>query len=721
MGTTAQKLEYLGTTKSQLKTMISYGYPLSNETFREYVGGVFKALINSMTTYENPTWNNLPKLTTTPGTTQSINNTTEAPMKIELGANELSQSATPTPSSPQAIHTIRGENTIKVEGLNVLNPSNFVSSTEIPSIDRATNIITININSKNNFATIFDNLNIPIGNYTIWAKIESGTYTGGNLCYYDLNDTKYTSEFNFRASTYYYHQFNASNGLKQLRIYAPSATSEVKLKLWIVRGSYTTNTMPTYEPYKGNSYKINLGKNISDFGTKSVSSGITINTNDIMINNPTNYKYADNWNLKNDTSLSGATYTIYAIANGTTDGTRNIQINIGKTGNNYAWQMQFLTSQTTYNNFVKVGTITLDASEVFTYLNVYVNGSMTADLNIKVMVVKGSYTEQTIGDYEPYFTPIEYCKIGDYKDEFIRTTGKNLLDNSKVIKGRLDSGVIGYASDTTALSYTDNSISFTTNVNYRGITSDYIERKEGTYLLIRGISNNSSMNPIIAFYDKDKNFIINKNVASQTYGWRADNQVSGAEYVRIYFALNTAGSCEITNVMVDFGTEPNDYEPYGKNEWWLKKAIGKYTFTGSESWSIQSSTDTTTLFNSGTTGVPDISEIGNYGTNYYTNIAGANTTTSSSSDLGSYVFNNTIRFRTTTMTLNDFKTFIVGNYMYYPLATPTYTKINIVDLIYQLEAIRNSKSQNNQTNIFQENTDLAFILNTTAIDKQNLL
>ena len=34
MGTIADKLTYLNTTKTQLKQMISYGYPLSNETFK---------------------------------------------------------------------------------------------------------------------------------------------------------------------------------------------------------------------------------------------------------------------------------------------------------------------------------------------------------------------------------------------------------------------------------------------------------------------------------------------------------------------------------------------------------------------------------------------------------------------------------------------------------------------------------------------------------------
>ncbi|MBR5303455.1 MAG: hypothetical protein IKU37_01345 [Candidatus Gastranaerophilales bacterium] len=127
MGTISDKLTYLNETKNQLKTMISYGLetPLSNETFREYVSALKQALINSMSDTLNPTWNNLPKISSTPATSLSINNTLEAPMRVELNPSELSQDGTPTPSSPQDIHTISGDNTISVKDENNANGTDY--------------------------------------------------------------------------------------------------------------------------------------------------------------------------------------------------------------------------------------------------------------------------------------------------------------------------------------------------------------------------------------------------------------------------------------------------------------------------------------------------------------------------------------------------------------------------------------------------------------------
>ena len=122
MGTISEKLTYLNETKSQLKTMISKGLetPLSNETFRQYVNALKQALINSMTSCNNITWNNLPKVTGS-GTSITLNNTEEAPMRITLDSTNITQGANPSPSNPQDIHVIKGNNSIDVCGKNLFH------------------------------------------------------------------------------------------------------------------------------------------------------------------------------------------------------------------------------------------------------------------------------------------------------------------------------------------------------------------------------------------------------------------------------------------------------------------------------------------------------------------------------------------------------------------------------------------------------------------------
>ena len=244
MGTIADKLTYLGTTKSQLKTMISYGYPLSNETFREYVGGVFKALINSMSNTINPTWNNLPKITTTPGTSQSINNTIEAPMRIELGSTELTQDATPTPSSPQAVHTITGENNIIVCGKNLFNKNDIVNGKWLNTDDGH--------ESSNASYGHSNYILIDSNNSYYLSGMLSGSGTNPGACFYDINKTFISGVKNNNATSILYNNIPANAKYIQISFLLADLDT-----IQLEKGSTAT----TYEPYKGNSYEVNLGKN----------------------------------------------------------------------------------------------------------------------------------------------------------------------------------------------------------------------------------------------------------------------------------------------------------------------------------------------------------------------------------------------------------------------------------------------------------------------------
>ena len=66
MGTTAQKLTYLGTTKTKIKDAINQAgsYIDSDDTFRSYADNISKMIVD---TINNPqtTWNNFPKKTAT--------------------------------------------------------------------------------------------------------------------------------------------------------------------------------------------------------------------------------------------------------------------------------------------------------------------------------------------------------------------------------------------------------------------------------------------------------------------------------------------------------------------------------------------------------------------------------------------------------------------------------------------------------------------------------
>lgn len=671
MGTISDKLTYLNTTKSQLKTMISYGYPLTNETFRQYVDGVFKALINSMTTCENPTWNNLPKLTTTPGTTQSINNTTEAPMKIELGANELSQSATPTPTSPQAVHTITGENTIKVLGKNLFDKNDIVSGKWL-------NVDDGHESSDANFAHS-NYILIDSSNSYYLSGMNSGSGTNPGACFYDKDKTFISGIKNDNATSKLYNTIPTNAKYMQIS-FKLADINTIMLNV---------GTPTTYEPYKGNSYEINLGKNLLNFGNISGTS------------NNVNYSIV-NGKLLLDGSCNSDRVTLNLPTQIKLNGTYTFSTNYIKATalKNSGGTNLFLT---TSSNGIKTETI----NDTPTQLIIYgLTGVTFSNQEIELQVEKGS----TATDYTPYFTPIEYCKIGDYKDEFIRATGKNLLD----IKD-------GSITETDITSNSENGI---VTINGTASANRFInlikglKLKAGTYTLSAFNTNTLTGDNRIRLTS-----VNGETIYVSVYFSSTNNKTTftlNEDYDNLWVQLRIASGTSLSNFVIYPQLEKGNittpiYEPYGKNEWWLKKAIGKYTFTGSESWTSQS-----------------------YGTNSWNTSAFLNTISNDNIKLvmsnifygipkadrnqeysNSCYANNTTNFyiRNTSYTTNaEVQSATAGNYVYYVLATPTYTKINIVDLIYQLEAIRNSKSQNNQTNINQVNTDLAFILNTIVLE-----
>ena len=178
-------------------------------------------------------------------------------------------------------------------------------------------------------------------------------------------------------------------------------------------------------------------------------------------------------------------------------------------------------------------------------------------------------------------------------ENVVEICGKNLLNLNGFVKGRLDNGVLGYKSNTTALSVNGDFISFTTNANYRGITTEYIAVKPGgTYST--NIPRTGVYGAEIAQYDSAMNFISQGNLyPEQTYS-------NTTHYIRIYLFLRSAGSATLDSLQLEFGsTASSAYEPYQGQSYEVNLDIGggknllKYSwpyttgyYDGSGNWSI---------------------------------------------------------------------------------------------------------------------------------------
>ena len=244
MGTTAQKLTYLSGTKDRLKATINYaGAGLTNETFRQYPEKLYDKYLDILKDNGEALFNGLPKVTGT-DTSLSLNNTASTRMALSLAPSELSQDGTPTPESPQDIHTISGNNEIKVEGSNLF---------DINTLDGSANMTISNGKLILAGSTAYHVTNVGVNLKDI-ANLKAGE------TYYLNYKTTYTgSDYNklyLRGSTSYWvngtsHTITQSELDDRIAFYGTN-NSEIS-ELIISKENID------YEPYISQETDINLG------------------------------------------------------------------------------------------------------------------------------------------------------------------------------------------------------------------------------------------------------------------------------------------------------------------------------------------------------------------------------------------------------------------------------------------------------------------------------
>ena len=183
-------------------------------------------------------WNMLPKLTDTDSTINLTPTVLNAPIKIELNPSTLSQDGTPTPSSPETIHSTTGSNTIVVRNAQLFDKSTALT-------DKLVNASNGNVgNDTGTTASDYIHIN-GISNIILSGTTVS--YTNGGA-FYDENKT-YVSGFNSASikngiaipSNAYYVRFNTLN---------------TKVDTTMLNEG---TTALTYQEYNSTDYSVNLG------------------------------------------------------------------------------------------------------------------------------------------------------------------------------------------------------------------------------------------------------------------------------------------------------------------------------------------------------------------------------------------------------------------------------------------------------------------------------
>ena len=366
----------------------------------------------------------------------TLDNTSEAQFsKIEPKGN-AEQAGTPTPDSPQPISVVTGENVVKIEGKNLLNISsptrtNTRYGVTITLADDG--LITLNGTATGNqwpdliygiesntvahttTATSFAESTVVMS-----AKVVGGTATntgtaGINVYCNDDSSKQMVIRYTNMGAT---PTATATYGIDRVFMYIPNGAvfDNYSFYLQIEKGSTATD----YEPYQGQEFEVNLGKNLLD--PTATLQGVWNNAS----NTTTCTFFTPIYNGETYTISNMDTSTWRFSAGLTTNPTNNpagtgSQISAWQTGSSYT-----ITAQS--NGYLWV------------QLRKNANTAITpSDIPSDVFQIERGTTATT---YAPYFTPIELAKIPntDYEDKPVkvgdtwyirRKVGKVVLDGSE--------------------------------------------------------------------------------------------------------------------------------------------------------------------------------------------------------------------------------------------------------------------------------------------------
>ena len=239
-------------------------------------------------------------------------------------------------------------------------------------------------------------------------------------------------------------------------------------------------------------------------------------------------------------------------------------------------------------------------------------------------------------------------------------------------------------------------------------------------------------------YGSNSDYLTYSQVSYRTYNGSFTTNAN-TRYITFYYIPYNHDFTLNEECQLEKGPKANSYTPYGttpielckignykdyfykdSDKWYLHKEIGKVVLNGSESWGKSSKTQVNRYYVANIfVTILSASSI-DLISNYFVCIT-PNQSDSNNIGLAKYNENGLmVNFSLTDTnfdTLEKFKTWLTSNNVLvrYVLATPTYNKITYEPLLEQLEAYYHAKSRATQTNISQENNDLPFEIDASAL------
>ena len=391
----SDKLTYLNTTKTLIREGLNnLGASLTlSDTFRSYVN-----VLSNLYDY-------LPKVTGS-GTTVTLNDTKKGLMRITLDPSELSQSSTPSPSSPQTIHSTSGNNTIQIMGKNMFNELATQNPKTGITISQDRKSVTVDFSAGNDmYFFIMRNFENPTTQaYSVYFEV-SGLASGEQPRYNLWSSGTYFTLKNGKNVAVIPSGTTSNNGVilwdDQSRTQYPVSSTVTFTNFMIVRGEFTEETIGNYMPYEEPiDYSINLGnikyckistngdrifKNISndsDYDNTKVEGGwyykqaigkYTLPNNIGGYNSGSNWYYIGTSNFANINTTSGTPIICNYFEN----------INLQATGNENA------------NGIYNIGTHIVIRNTTLTSLNEYRTWLSNNEVIMETPLSTPTYTQIT--------------------------------------------------------------------------------------------------------------------------------------------------------------------------------------------------------------------------------------------------------------------------------------------------------------------------------------
>lgn len=322
------------------------------------------------------------------GTSITLNNTLNAPLKNIEFYGDTSQDGTPTPDNPIEINSVTGGQVVSICGKNLFDKSTIKSGY----------LIQVNGNEVANASYGASDF-IPVKANTQYVRVNCNNYYGA---FYDINK-------------------NFVGAIQNANVITPSVDGYVRISFLLTNVDSVQlekgSTAADYEEYKGQSYEINLGKNLLNIPDETYSNnGITaVVSNGIITLNGT---------------ASGTSFIGINVVLSLSSGTYSLSLNNSDTKSDTGTYVRFANdagSVLAYVNTNASRNIILSSSTTYSQLVIRTTSGISFDnFVIKPQLEKSLQATS----YSSYFTPIELNKIGNYEDRIYKDSGKWYLEKN---------------------------------------------------------------------------------------------------------------------------------------------------------------------------------------------------------------------------------------------------------------------------------------------------